>query len=183
VNIESFNEFGELNIIVETPKGSRNKYKYDEKVHLFKLHKLLPTGTVFPFDFGFVPCTRAPDGDPLDVLVLMDEPVAVGCLVPVRLIGVVEAKQTQDGKTSRNDRLIGIATTSRMYQDVRSLSGLNAALLTEVEKFFVFYNSLQGRTFKVLGRHGTARALKTVHAGKAEFERAAKASARKDGNQ
>jgi inorganic pyrophosphatase len=101
----------------------------------------------------------------------MDKPVPVGCLVPARLIGVLEARQTQDGKTSRNDRLIGIATTSLLYQNVRSVQSLNAAILAEIEKFFVFYNKLQGRTFNVLGRHGVSRALKMVRAGKAEFER------------
>ena len=82
---------GELNVVVETPKGSRNKYNYDEKLGLFKLGGVLPAGAFFPFDFGFVPATVGGDGDPLDVLVLMDEPAFTGCLVESRLLGVVEA--------------------------------------------------------------------------------------------
>ena len=82
---------GELNVIIETPCGSRNKYSYDEERKLITLSGVLPAGAVFPFDFGFVPQTLGQDGDPLDVLVLMDEPVFPGCLVPCRLIGVIEA--------------------------------------------------------------------------------------------
>src|SRR5437764_1172805 len=72
---------GLVNVIVETPAGSRSKYKYDEALGLFRLHKLLPVGAAFPFDFGFIPGTRAEDGDPLDVLLLGVEPTFVGCLV------------------------------------------------------------------------------------------------------
>src|SRR5918997_1002696 len=96
---------GELNVIIETPKGSRNKFDYDEDAGLFKLGGVLPSGAVFPFDFGFVPSTVGGDGDPLDVLVLMDEPAFTGCLVPARLIGVIVAEQTEGGRTTRNDPL------------------------------------------------------------------------------
>ena len=75
-----------LNAIVETPKNSRNKFKFDSERGLFKLKTLLPVGAVFPFDFGFIPSTIAEDGDPIDVLILMDEPVAVGTLIEVRLV-------------------------------------------------------------------------------------------------
>src|SRR5919202_6145584 len=101
----AFHGDGELNVIIETPKGSRNKYDYDEELRLFKLGGVLPSGAVFPFDFGFVPATLGGDGDPLDVLVLMDEPAFTGCLVVTRLIGVIDAEQTErDGETKPNDR-------------------------------------------------------------------------------
>ncbi len=87
-------ESGDLNVIIETPKGSRNKFKFDEKLGIFTLKHVLPLGAVFPFDFGFIPSTRGEDSDPLDVLVLMDEPAFAGCLVPARLLGVIEAEQT-----------------------------------------------------------------------------------------
>lgn len=176
MRIKTFNSRGELNAVVETPRGSRNKYKYDDQLGLFKVHKLLPTGTIFPFDFGFLPSTKGPDGDPLDVLVLMDEPASVGCVVPSRLLGVVEAKQTQDGKTSRNDRVIGVAISSQQYSGVEMLHDLRAEVLDQIERFFVVYNQLQGRTFKPLGRYGASRALKLIRTGEAEFRRAAKKS-------
>ena len=100
-----------LNVVVETPKGCRNKYKYDEGHGLWRLSKVLPLGASFPFDFGFIPSTRGEDGDPLDVLVLLDEPAFPGCVVPARLIGILEAEQTQGGKTIRNDRLVAVIET------------------------------------------------------------------------
>src|SRR5436190_11771989 len=89
-----------INAVIDTPKGSRKKYKYDEDLGLFLLRKELPRGASFPYDFGFIPGTRGEDGDPLDVLVLTDEPSFPGCLARVRLIGVIEAEQTEKGKTA-----------------------------------------------------------------------------------
>jgi inorganic pyrophosphatase len=163
---------GELNVIIETPKGSRNKYDYDEDAGLFKLGGVLPSGAVFPFDFGFVPSTLGGDGDPLDVLVLMDEPAFTGCLVRARLLGVVEAEQTErDGVTTRNDRLVGVAAESRLLREVRSLGSLGENLLDEIEHFFVSYNVAKGKEFKPLGRFGPSRALKVVEEGREAFGR------------
>src|ERR1044071_9297755 len=96
-------------VIIETPKGSRNKFRYDAKSKLFMLGGLLPEGMMFPFDFGFIPSTLGADGDPLDILVLMDAPAHVGCLIDVRIIGIINAVQSEDGKTESNDRLLGVA--------------------------------------------------------------------------
>src|SRR5580698_11502461 len=85
--------------IIETPRGRRNKFDYDPDANLFKLGGLLPEGMTFPFDFGFIPSTLGDDGDPLDVMVLMDAPAHVGCLMEVRIIGVIEATQTDGKKT------------------------------------------------------------------------------------
>ena len=133
-------ESGQLNAIVDTPKGSRNKFKYDEQLGLFKLSGMLPVGNVFPFDFGYIPSTRGDDGDALDVLLLMDEPAFTGCLVPAKLIGVIEAEQTEEQKTVRNDRLIAVAADSRNHSHVRFLGDLNSNLLHEIERFFISYN-------------------------------------------
>src|SRR5262247_3666073 len=95
-----------VNVIIETPKGSRTKFKYDEEHGLFMFDKALPIGQSFPFDFGFLPSTRGGDGDPLDVLVLTSEPTFCGCLIYAKLLGIIEAEQTEEGKTVRNDRLI-----------------------------------------------------------------------------
>jgi inorganic pyrophosphatase len=161
-----------LNVIIETPKGSRNKFNYDGELRLFKLGGVLPSGAVFPFDFGFVPSTVGGDGDPLDVLVLMDEPAFAGCLVRVRLVGVIEAEQTErDGETTRNDRLVGVAAKSRLHARVRTLESLGANLLEEIEHFFVSYNQVKGKEFKPLGRHGPAHALKLVEEGMKRFKR------------
>ncbi|HEY0004849.1 MAG TPA: inorganic diphosphatase [Pyrinomonadaceae bacterium] len=162
----------ELHVIIETPRGRRNKYNFDEELGLFKLGGVLPAGAVFPFDFGFVPSTVGGDGDPLDVLVLMDEAAFTGCLVPARLIGVIEAEQTErDGETTRNDRLIAVAADSRTHQDVRSLEDLNDSLLDEIEHFFVSYNQVKGKEFKPLGRFGPKQARSLIAEGIQSFKR------------
>jgi inorganic pyrophosphatase len=160
---------GMLHVIVDTVKGSRLKFKYDSAKRCYTASYLFPAGTFFPFDFGSIPSTLAADGDPLDVLILMEEPSFPGCLVPVRPIGVLEAQQTQEGKTNRNDRLVGVAEVSRTYREIRTFKDLPSRLLTEVERFFVFYNEDRGRIFKVLGRFGPDRAARLVGAGEKRF--------------
>lgn len=152
----------DLNVIIESPKGCRNKYTFDEEKGLFFLSGILPAGAVFPFDFGFIPNTTGGDGDPLDVLILMDEPAFTGCLVPARLIGMIEANQTEDGKTERNDRLIAVASNSRTHTDVRSLDDINETLVDQMEHFFVSYNEIKGKKFEPLGRFGPEEAKAAV---------------------
>lgn len=168
----------ELNVIIETPKGSRNKYTYDEEHELFRLGGVLPAGAVFPFDFGFLPNTLGGDGDPLDVLVLMDESAFAGCLLRARLVGVIEAEQTEeDGETTRNDRLIAVAADSRDHRHITSLEDLNKNLVDEIEHFFVSYNEIKGKSFRALGRFGPERAQRLVREGMRS--RRAKSGARK----
>jgi inorganic pyrophosphatase len=165
-------EEGSLQVVIDTPKGSRNKFKYDEELGLFRLSKMLPLGSSFPFDFGFVPSTRGADGDPLDVLVLMDEAAFPGCVVPVRLLGVLEAEQTEGGKTVCNDRLVATLVTPYNPPEVSALEQLHEKRLHEVEQFFVSYNRLEGREFRPLGRHGPARARRLVGEGARSFSAA-----------
>jgi inorganic pyrophosphatase len=152
----------DLNVVIETPKGSPHKYTFDEEYGLFLLSGLLAAGAVFPFDFGFVPSTLGGDGDPLDVLVLMDAPGAVGCLVPSRLVGVIVAEQTEDDGPERNDRLIAVASHSRRHRSVRALDDLSGDLLEEIEHFFVSYNAIKGKEFRSLSKEGPERARALV---------------------
>lgn len=152
-----------LNVVIETPKGSHNKYKWDDQLGAYTLAKVLPAGMTFPYDFGFVPQTKADDGDALDVLVLMDSPAFPGCVVPCRLLGVIEARQTERNKKSeRNDRLIAVAEYSTLYAKVNSLSALSPNLLSEIEEFFRNYNQQSGKQFKVLGRKDAKAARKHI---------------------
>jgi inorganic pyrophosphatase len=148
---------GRLNVVVDTPKGSRNKYKFDERSGQWRLSKVLPQGMAFPYDFGFVPATRGEDGDPVDVLLLMEEPAFSGCVVPARLIGVLEAEQTERGKTIRNDRLVAVVETPYNPAEYRSLDEVSRQRLEEIEHFFVSYNEVEGRQFKPLARRGPDR--------------------------
>jgi inorganic pyrophosphatase len=170
VDLEPFDkEFGHVNAIIDTPKGSRNKFKYDEKIGLFRLGGALPMGALFPFDFGYIPSTRAGDGDPLDILILMDDPAFVGCLVPAKLIGVIEAEQTEDQETTRNDRLIAVVADSRNHSHIRFLGDLNNNLVHEIERFFVSYNESKGKKFEVLGRFGPDRARALIESALKNF--------------
>ena len=153
---------GLVNAVVDTPKGSNGKYKLDEATGLFRLSKALPLGAVFPYNFGFIPGTRGGDGDAVDVLMLMDEAVALGAVVPLRLIGVLKAEQTeQGGKVTRNDRLLGVLETPYNPSELGDVSDLHAHRIDEIEHFFKSYNEMEGRSFRPLGRDG-AEAAQTV---------------------
>jgi inorganic pyrophosphatase len=158
-----------VHVLVDTPEGSPVKFKYDLEKRCYTISHILPPGAVFPFDFGSIPQTAAEDGDPLDVLILMEWPSFPGCLVPVRLVGALEAEQTQEGKTNRNDRLIGVAEKTRLYGGIRNLGGLPGKLLSEIEHFFVSYNEERGRQFRVLKRSGPAAAASLLEAGERRF--------------
>ena len=161
--LEPFKDEGTLNVIIETPKGSRNKFKFDPERGLFELGSVLPAGAVFPFDFGFVPGTRGDDGDPVDVLVLMDEPAFPGCLIRSRLIGVIEADQLErDGTHVENHRLIAVADNSWAHHDVKTIEDVGDRIIEEIEHFFVSYNAAKYKTFTPRGRYGTKRARRIV---------------------
>jgi inorganic pyrophosphatase len=160
--------------IIETPKGSRNKFDYDPESNLFMLGGLLPEGMMFPFDFGFIPSTLGDDGDPLDIMVLMDAPAHVGCLMDVRIIGIIEAKQTEDGKTESNDRLLGVAVHSYDHEDLHSMDDVSKTLLAQVEEFFVSYNKQRGKKFKITGTGGPKKAIKFLKSGIQAHKNAAK---------
>jgi inorganic pyrophosphatase len=169
-NLGAFDDYADgemiVRVVIETPKGSRNKFTYDPRLRLFQLTGVLPAGHAYPFDYGMIPGTRGDDGDPLDALVLMDEPAFCGCLVPCRLIGAIEAEQTErDGKTERNDRLIAVASKSREWEDVRDVSDLSRNLLDEIAHFFVSFNDAKGKKFEVTARRGAKAALRLVKAG------------------
>ena len=155
-------ETGLVNVVIDTPRGSANKYKYDEALRTFRISRLLPAGMHFPFDFGSVPGTCAEDGDPLDVLVLLDAPSFPGCLVTVRLIGGIRAKQREGGRMIRNDRLIGVPETPVNPARIRSIRSLPESQLREIEHFFFAYNHAQGRELKITSQFGASTALKLL---------------------
>lgn len=165
----------EINVVVETPKGSRVKYAYNSKKGMFIISKTLPEGMVFPFNFGFVPGTLAEDGDALDVLVLNAEPMVSNALLRVRPIAVIKATQVEEkgGKPQRNDRIIGQAIDNEPPLEMRQLR-LEKTTVREISVFFETYNRLYGKKFKVLEVSGPGKAKKLV-------EKAIKMSKRKKG--
>jgi inorganic pyrophosphatase len=161
-----------IDIVIETPKGSHAKYKLDDEHGFFKLDKILPAGSVFPYGFGFFPGTRAEDGDPLDVLMLSDVVGFPGCVIASRLLGVLEAEQTEkDGSTVRNDRIIAAAAVDPLYRQVDSLSALDKALVDDIAHFFASYNEARGVRFRPLGTQSSAAAYALVAKSRTEQEK------------
>lgn len=155
--------------IIETAAGSRAKYKFAEDLGAFELNKLLPASLSFPMNFGFVPSTLAGDGDPLDVLVLNEVPLEMGCIARVRLIGAMTAEQSQKGKTVRNDRLIARLEEGTRYSSVEQVEQLGRAFTDELERFFTTLNELRGRRFQVLSVEGPEKAADLIELASAEF--------------
>lgn len=153
---------GRVHVVIDTPAGSRNKYKYDEQLAIFRISRILPRGAAFPHDFGSIPGTRAEDGDALDVLVLHLPPSFPGCLVTVRLIGVLHAEQRDGDKLVRNDRLIGVAETSVNPARLQDLGALDQEELRAIEHFFRSYNAFQGRDFTIRSRGGPGEAQRAL---------------------
>ena len=162
--IDPYNEEKVLQVVIETPKNSRNKYAFDHDRHVIVLRKVLPAGMVFPYDFGFVPSTLAEDGDPVDVLLLMDEPAFPGCVVNARAIGVIEGEDELDGgRKQRNDRLLAVASASHTFEDLQTIEELPKHLLDSIREFFVNYPQLLGgKTYKVLAAKSPEEANKLI---------------------
>ena len=152
-----------LQVVIETPRGSRNKYSFDTGQRVFRLKSSLPAGMAFPYDFGFVPGTIGGDGDPLDVLVLMEEPTFPGCVLLVRLLGAMEVEQTERGKTKRNDRLIAAAEVSEMFANFETTDDLPHRLRTEIDEFFTNYHRLQGKESHTLTWRKPAGAQRLIN--------------------
>ncbi len=152
-------------IIIETPKGSAIKYVWDEKVKKMRLKRVLPSGLHFPFNFGFFPRTFAEDGDPLDVLLLMEIPLAPNTMVNARIIGAMKVEQTKL-KTYRNDRIIAVECTCEVYGHYQQISDVSESLKKQLTHFFKAYNSYRGLEFKTIGWADVDEAITLIEAAK-----------------
>jgi inorganic pyrophosphatase len=158
-----FTEDGKsIQVIIETPKGSRNKFAFDEDRKIFQLKKVLPVGMAFPYDFGFVPSTRAEDGDPFDVLVLMDEPAFPGCLLQCRVIGIIEGEEGTKKGQVRNDRVVAVEQANHSFADVDHIRELGRKFVRELEEFFVNYHELSGKKYRIVNVKGPSKALRRI---------------------
>ena len=168
-SLAAFNSDNVLQVVIETPKNSRNKYAYDHDRGALVLKKVLPPGMLFPYDFGFVPSTLAEDGDPIDVLVLMDEPAVPGCVLDARAIGVIEGvDELEGGETQRNDRLLAVASVSHTFADIDDVAQLPTRLVENMQEFFSNYpRLLGGKVYKVIGREGPAEAKRLIEEARA----------------
>jgi inorganic pyrophosphatase len=134
-------------VTIEIPRGSRNKYEYDDALGRFRLDRTLHSSVVYPTDYGFVPDTLAPDGDHLDVLVVVEEPTFPGCVVPSRVIGMLE----MDDEKGRDEKVLAVPVGDPRFQDVHQLRDLPGHWLREIEAFFATYKLLEDKLVNVKG--------------------------------
>jgi inorganic pyrophosphatase len=157
---------GRLNVIVESPAGATAKLKWDPDVGLFALSRPLPLGLSYPHDWGFVPGTRASDGDPLDALVLAEGTTFPGVLVPSRPLGVVRLEQNRKsgGGRERNDRVVAVAAAGARQADLHSHEDLSARVREEIERFFLNAVFFENKDAAILGWGGPDEAWTVVRA-------------------
>ncbi|MGE5708189.1 MAG: inorganic diphosphatase [Bacteroidota bacterium] len=137
----------EINAVIEIPKLSRNKYEYDPEIEAFRLDRVLSTPLIYPADYGFIPQTLAGDGDPVDVLILMEQPTFTGCVTRVRPLGVLQMSDEKGEDT----KLLAVPATDRRYDNVERLADLSRHVLAEIEHFFIIYKELDGEYPAVAG--------------------------------
>lgn len=172
LKLPTFTDDGDLHVVIETPRGSRAKLDYDPKLKAFTLSKSLLVGLSYPYDWGFIPATRADDGDPLDVMVIHEAATFPGLVLTCKIIGVVQVEQYSRGKKAkRNDRIFAVPRTSHAEKDLRDVRDLTNAMREELVKFFIATDELEDKQLKILGWKGPKAALKTIKQGARAFER------------
>ncbi len=147
-----------VNALIEIPLGSKNKYELDEKTGRIKLDRVLYAAMIYPAEYGILEHTLAPDGDPLDILVICSEPTFPGCMVPARVLGCLT--MVDDGKLDY--KLISVVDCDPRYGDVKELEDLSPLVLKEISNFFANYKVLQNVTVEVGEYLNKAQALEII---------------------
>jgi inorganic pyrophosphatase len=155
-----------VNAVIEIPKDSVNKYEYDKQLHVVKLDRTLFSPVHYPGDYGFIPCTLGQDGDPLDVLVLVEAPSFPGCLMEVRPIGVLQ--MVDQGK--KDEKILAVAESDPLYSDIRDYSQVFPHTSREIEHFFSIYKALEGKKTEMAGWADADAARKIVMEGHKRFK-------------
>jgi inorganic pyrophosphatase len=158
---------GILNVLIEIPGGSKNKYEFDKDLQAFALDRVLYSSVRYPYDYGFVPNTLADDGDPLDGMVIMDEPTFPGCVIAARPIGMLEMIDGGD----RDEKILCVPDKDPRYAHVKSLKDLAPHRLEEIAEFFRSYKNLEKKVTEILGWQDVDKVAPLVE----KFIRAAKA--------
>ncbi|WP_041244981.1 inorganic diphosphatase [Gloeobacter kilaueensis] len=143
---------GLLNVLVEIPSRSHNKFEFDKELGVFALDRVLYSATYYPGDYGFVPNTLADDGDPLDGLVLMDEPTFPGCLIAARPIGVLGMIDGGDG----DEKILCVPAKDPRYAGIKDIGDLEQHRLDEIAEFFATYKRLEKKVTEITGWQGVA---------------------------
>ncbi|MBK4731384.1 inorganic diphosphatase [Oxynema sp. CENA135] len=138
---------GTVNVLIEIPGGSKNKYEFDKDLQAFALDRVLYSSVQYPLDYGFIPNTLADDGDPLDGLVIMDQPTFPGCVIAARPIGMLEMIDGGD----RDEKLLCVPVTDPRYTNIKSLKDVASHRLDEISEFFKTYKNLEKKETEILG--------------------------------
>jgi inorganic pyrophosphatase len=160
----------EVNAVIEIPRGQTNKYEYDKQLHVFRLDRNLYSPVHYPGDYGFVPSTLSDDGDPLDVLVLVDAPSFTSCVMTVRPIGFLEMVDQGKG----DEKVLAVGINNPIYKGVHGYDELYPHLLLEIEHFFSIYKELEAKTTRIIGWQDAGRARKIISECQERYEKKAK---------
>jgi inorganic pyrophosphatase len=167
-NVPTRDKNGYLRAVIETPRGSAVKLKFDESLEAFELSRSLALGVVYPYDWGFFPSTRAADGDPLDVMVYHEASTYPGIVIPCRAIGVVCVSQkSKKGGRERNDRLIAVPVDERRYDDARAL---DKRVRQELEQFFVSAVLFEDKGLRIEGWQGPKAAERMIRVAQKTYD-------------
>jgi len=147
-----------VNAVIEVPLGGVNKYEYDKKLRVFRLDRTLYSPVHYPGDYGFIPSTLASDGDPLDVLVLVDNASFPGCLIEVRPIGVLEMLD----QGVRDEKVLAVVNNDPRYTEVSNYTDIYTHILRQVEHFFSIYKDLEGKRTKTIAWHDDKEARRVI---------------------
>lgn len=134
-----------INVVIEIPRGTHNKYEYDEELGVIRLDRVMYSAVYYPTDYGFIPQTRSEDGDHLDVLVLISDPLFPGCVVEVRPIGVLN----MEDENGRDWKIIAVADKDPRFKQIRSMDDVEVHRKEEIANFFKVYKQLENKTVRV----------------------------------
>ena len=152
-------------VLIEIPKGSRNKYEYDEERKMLRFDRMLFSSVHYPSDYGFIPNTLGEDGDPLDVLVLVNEPTFPGCLIDARPVGLF----VMYDEKGRDDKVLCVPVSDPLWNHIYSLEQVPPHLLDEIEHFFRIYKDLEQKKVKVEGWKDLDAAIKVIGQARLRF--------------
>ncbi len=165
IKLPPFSDDGDVRVVIETPRGSRAKFSYDPEFQTFTLSKSLLTGLTYPHDWGFVPSTKAEDGDPLDIMVIHDAATLPGLVLACRVIGILQIEQKSKKKTERNDRLFAVPRRSHSERALKDIADLTKPIREELEKFFIATDELEDKKLSIIGWKGPKAAVQAIKDG------------------
>jgi inorganic pyrophosphatase len=170
LSLPTFASNTDIHVVVETPRYAQAKFKYEPGLRVFMLSRALTLGLSYPYDSGFIPSTTAPDGDPIDALVLHNVTTNPGVVLRCRTIGILNVLQTENRHSLRNDRLMVAPARSSPQEGATDVRHLPASLRHQAEEFFTAATAGTGKKLKLLGMRGPRSALSAIRRAQRSFQ-------------